>query len=82
MFPFLATSNVLPYIVIVVMAYGMYWQFDKLVEARQTIEIQEASINGAFESMHIIQSANEDRLKALEGVRSKKWSEGRHESSF
>lgn len=79
---FLLQHNLLPYIAIVIMGGVIYLQFEKSIEQKLLIDEQEASIELTNSSLNIIQTYNEDRFKALEGVRRTKWKKGKHESSF
>ncbi len=79
---FLLQHNLLPYIAIVIMGVVIYFQFENSIEQNMLIKEQEETIQQTASNIAIIQTANEDRFKALEGVRHSKWKKGKHESSF
>ena len=79
---FLLQHNLLPYLAIIIMGTVIYFQFEKSIEQNLLIKEQEATIELTASNLAIIQTANEDRFKALEGVRHSKWKKGKHESSF
>ncbi len=79
---FLLKHNLIPYIAIIILGSVIYWQHGRAVERNLVIEQQEATINAVGQTMGIIQSGNEKRLKELESVRQSEWSEGKHEGIF
>ena len=82
MLQFLLQHNLLPYVAIVVLSGMVYWQMGKIAEQDLAIKEKEVEILQTTENMNIIQTYNESRFRALEGVRKTKWKKGKHEGSF
>lgn len=79
---FLKLNNFIPYIIIIIMSYIIYYLFTQNIEAN--LKLDEASINieTAYETMGDIQAYNEERFDSLREIKDTKWKEGKHEKSF
>ena len=82
MLGFLLQHNLLPYLAIAILGYTVYWQIGKIEEQAISIREKEVEIQQTTENINIIQTYNESRFKALEGIRKTKWKKGKHEGSF
>ena len=79
---FLLQHNLLPYLAKVILGGIVYWQIGKIAEQDLALKQRDIEIQQTTENINIIQTYNESRFKALEGVRKTKWKKGKHEGSF